>query len=100
MNITAADSIASSFPEQQRPYATHLALYPKANETRTVSEVKEGVFTSYAEKSNGQRLVTHKLNSKDKIALAKSQDFALREELWQRLNYKNGVHYSTQVRES
>lgn len=96
MNITTVISLASSFPDHQRPYATHLALYPKS---RTVNEVKEGVFTSYVETENGQRQITHKLNSKDKIALKKADQFAMREELWQRLNYKNGIHYSSQMRE-
>ena len=98
MKLTTIQTIPRSFPEHQRPYATHLAYYPMPS--RKVSEVKEGVFTSYVEKENGQRLITHKLNSKDKIARTKSQDFALREELWQRLNYKNGVHYLAQVEEA
>lgn len=48
MKLTTIQAIPHSFPEHQRPYATHLAYYPMPS--RKVSEVKEGVFTSYVEK--------------------------------------------------
>lgn len=82
---------------QQQYYAgTHLAYYPNVLKERAtvVHEVENGIFKRYLEKANGQRDLISTSTTREKQFLALRQENHHREELFQQLNYKNGVHYS------
>ncbi|MEK4423578.1 hypothetical protein [Solibacillus sp. FSL K6-1523] len=82
---------------QQQYYAgTHLAYYPNVSKERAVviNEFENGIFKRYLEKANGQRDLISTSTTREKQFLALRQENHNREELFQQLNYKNGVHYS------
>ena len=82
---------------QQQYYAgTHLAYYPNVLKERAVviNEFENGIFKRYLEKANGQRDLISTSTTREKQFLALRQENHNREELFQQLNYKNGVHYS------
>ena len=93
--------ISSTFDayKQNRQYAgEHLAYYYNPtdikNRPQVVTEVENGIFTRYLEKVNGQRDMLTTSSTKEKMFLEKRIKHACQEELLQRLNYVNGVHYS------
>ncbi|MER2030020.1 MAG: hypothetical protein ABS903_12710 [Solibacillus sp.] len=84
---------------QQQYYAgTHLAYYPDLSEERAtaISKFENGIFKRYLEKPNGQRDLVSASITREKQLLEMREEHRSREELLQRLNYSNGVHYSVQ----
>ena len=93
--------ISSKFnaDKQNRQYAgEHLAYYYNPtdikNRPQVITEVENGIFTRYLEKVTGQRDMLTTSSTKEKMFLEKRLKHASQEELLQRLNYVNGVHYS------
>ena len=64
------------------------------NRSRIVKEDANGIFTRYIEKSNGQRQLLSQSTTKQHQYFEARTAQVEREELMNRLNYKNGVHYS------
>ncbi|WP_332650580.1 hypothetical protein [Lysinibacillus sp. 54212] len=98
MKVDRVTTTPDAYKQQQYYAGTHLAYYynPTANRprARVDTEVECGIFTRYLEKENGQRDMLTTSSTKEKMFLEKRIAHAEREELMQRLNYKNGVHYS------
>lgn len=85
---------------QQQFYAgEHLAYYPRPLQDRAtvVTKVENGIFRRYLEKESGLRDLLSTSSTKEKQFLEKRLDHGSREELMQRLNYSNGVHYATNL---
>lgn len=86
--------------KQNRQYAgEHLAYYDNPtdikNRSQVITDEENGIFTTYLEKENGQRDLLTTCSTNEKIFLKKRLKHASQEELLQRLNYVNGVHYRT-----
>ena len=93
-------TITPSAVKQQQYYAgTHLALYPQPlqERPRVITKVENGIFKRYLEKESGLRDLLTTSSTKEKLFLEKRLAHSNREELMQRLNYSNGVHYATQL---
>lgn len=104
MRVTKITSSIDAY-RQSRFYAgEHLAYYydPTAlkNRPKSVIEDEIGIFTRYLEKENGQRQLLSQSSTKERVFLEKRLQHAQNEELFQRLNYKNGVHYSAAIKQA
>lgn len=93
------DRITTQFnaTRQHHDYAeTHLAPFPNVISARAigVNKFENGIFTRYLEKENGQRDLVLMSSTRERQFLELRHENRHREELFQRLNYKNGVHYS------
>ncbi|HEY4623801.1 MAG TPA: hypothetical protein VIH12_08060 [Solibacillus sp.] len=98
LKVDAIVSTPDAYRQQQYYAGTHLAHYPKSVPKRAeaISTFENGIFKRYLEKPNGQRDLTMTSTTREKQFLALRQEHRNREELFQRLNYQHGVHYSTQ----
>ena len=98
LKISATVSTPDAYRQQQYYAGTHLAYYPNYSEERakSISEFENGIFKRYLEKANGQRDLTMTSTTREKQFLELRNEHRNREELLQRLNYQNGVHYSVQ----
>lgn len=98
MKVHPSTTTPDAYKQQQYYAGTHLAYYPIPTagryQARVKTEVEYGIFTRYLEKENGQRDMLTTSSTKEKMFLEKRIQHAEREELMQRLNYNNGVHYS------
>ena len=97
MRVTAVTTTPDAYKQQQYYAGTHLAMYPNLlTEQRAivVTEVENSIFKRYLEKANGQRDLLTTSSTREKMFLEKRIEHQIREELMQRLNYMNGVHYS------
>ena len=95
------DSIVSTpdaYRQQQYYAGTHLAYYPNYSEERAkaVSKFENGIFKRYFFFLFFQRDLTMTSTTREKQFLALRDEHRNREELFQRLNYQNGVHFSVQ----
>ncbi|MER2109069.1 MAG: hypothetical protein ABS949_19250 [Solibacillus sp.] len=97
MRVERVISTPNALKQQQYYAGTHLALYPQPSQQRAevVTEVENGIFRRYLEKESGLRDLLTTSSTKEKQFLEKRQQHANREEMLQRLNYSNGVHYAT-----
>lgn len=80
---------------------THLVPYDPthySNRAKVKTFVEDGVFEKYLEKANGQLDLMVTSSTKERIFLEKRIEHTNREELFQRLNYISGVHYSQKNR--
>lgn len=98
MKVKAITTTPDAYRQTQYYAGEHLAYYydptaPK-NRARVVTNFEDGIFTRHLEKQNGQRDLLMTSSTKGAQYLEKSINHASREELMQRLNYTNGVHYS------
>lgn len=76
MYITHVQPLAKSFPDHQRHFATHLALYPTSrNKTATPT-------TTFTPFNIAPHLTNEQTSSRE-----------VTESLRQQLNYKDGLHY-------
>ena len=98
IKVDAIVSTPDAYRQQQYYAGTHLAHYPNLSKERVtvVSKFENGIFERYLEKSNGQRDLILTSTTREKQFLELRQEHRNREELLQRLNYTNGVHYSAQ----
>ncbi len=99
LKIDTTISTPDAYRQQQYYAGTHLAHYPnKLSKQRNevVSKFENGIFKRYLEKPNGQRDLILTSTTREKQFLKLRQEHQNREELFQRLNYKHGVHYSVQ----
>lgn len=96
LKVDQITSTPDAYRQQQYYAGTHLALYPKPSEERAVaiSKFENGIFKRYLEKPNGQRDLISASTTREKQFLNLRQEHRNREELFQRLNYSSGVHYS------
>ena len=101
MRVDSITSISNALKRQQYYAGTHLALYPRPlqQRARVVTEVENGIFKRYLEKENGLRDLLTTSSTKAKQFLEKRLEHSKREELMQKLNYSNGVHYATKTLE-
>ena len=97
MRVEGTMTTPNALKQQQYYAGTHLALYPKPTKQRAevVTEVENGIFRRFLEKESGLRDLMTTSTTKEKQFLQKRHQHADREELMQRLNYSNGVHYAT-----
>ena len=97
--------ISTPDSNRQRQYYTgeHLAYYynPTAleNRPRVRTKVENGIFTRFLEKESGIRDMISTSSTKQAYFQEKRQKHADTEELFQRLQYQNGVHYSARIKE-
>lgn len=98
LRVDAIVSTPDAYRQQQYYAGTHLAHYPNyaTERAEVVSKFENGIFKRYLEKPNGQRDLTMFSTTREKQFLALRLEHRNREELLQRLNYRNGVHYSVQ----
>ena len=91
-------STPDAYRQHQYYAGTHLAYYPDLSKERStaITKFENGIFKRYLEKPNGQRNLISASTTREKQLLAMREDHRTREELFQRLNYPNGVHYSVQ----
>lgn len=96
LKVDQITSTPDAYRQQQYYAGTHLALYPKLSEEHAVaiSKFENGIFKRYLEKPNGQRDLISASTTREKQFLNLRQEHRNREELFQRLNYSSGVHYS------
>lgn len=76
---------------------THLVNYDPThykNRAEVVTIVENGVFEKFLEKANGQLDLMFTTSTREKQFLAKRLQHSTTEELFQRLNYIHGVHFS------
>jgi hypothetical protein len=103
MRVNNITSRKDAYRQTQYYAGEHLAYYydPTAlkNRPKSVIEDESGIFTRYLEKKNGQRQLVSQSSTKERMFLEKRQQHARNEELLQRLNYKNGVHYSAEIQQ-
>ncbi|MEK4227904.1 hypothetical protein [Solibacillus sp. FSL H8-0538] len=98
MRVLLATSTSESFRSNNYNARTHFAIYdPTSLENRAtvVTKFENGIYKRYLEKANGQRDLLIASSTREKMFLEKRIKHANREEMMQRLNYTNGVHYST-----
>ena len=98
MKFSPSSSTFDAYKQNRQYAGEHLAYYNPTdlkNRPQVVKEVENGIFTRYLEKANGQRDLLTTSSTKEKMFLEKRLKHACQEELLQRLNYVNGVHYST-----
>ena len=98
LKVDAIVSTPDAYRQQQYYAGTHLAYYPDSTEQRAhaISKFENGIFKRYLEKPNGQRDLISMSTTREKQLLGLRQEHRNREELFQRLNYQNCVHYSVQ----
>ena len=80
---------------------THLVPYDPThlrNRAKVKTVVENGIFEKFLEKSNGQLDLISTSSTKERKFLEKRIEHMTREELFQRLNYISGVHYSKKNR--
>ena len=80
---------------------THLVQYDPThykNRAKVKTEIERGVFEKYLEKPNGQMNLMFTSSTQERKFLEKRIEHADREEMFQRLNYISGVHYSQKNR--
>ena len=98
MQVNRVESNSDAYKQTQFYAGEHLAYYYSPvdikNRPQVRTEVESGIFTRYLEKYNGQRNLLTASSTKEKMFMEKRQEHADREELLQRLNYTNGMHYS------
>lgn len=98
MEVSRIPSTFNAYKQNRQYAGEHLAYYYNPtdikNRPQVVTEVETGIFTRYLEKANGQRDMLTTSSTKEKVFLEKRLQHADQEELLQRLNYLNGVHYS------
>ena len=98
MKISQIPSTFDAYKQNRQYAGEHLAYYYNPtdikNRPQVITEVENGIFTRYLEKANGQRDMLTTSSTKEKMFLEKRLKHASQEELLQRLNYVNGVHYS------
>ena len=103
MKISSIIATPDSNRQTQFYAGEHLAYYynPTAleNRPRVRTKVENGIFTRYIEKESGLRDMISTTSTKQALFLDKSQKHADTEELFQRLQYQNGVHYSARMKE-
>lgn len=98
MRVEKITTTPSALKQQQYYAGTHLALYPlPLQRPQVVTKVENGIFKRYLEKESGLRDLLSTSSTKEKQFLEKRQAHSNREELMQRLNYSNGVHYATKM---
>lgn len=98
MKVNRVTTTPDAYRQSQFYSGEHLAYYynptdPK-NRANVVTKVENGIFVRYLEKESGQRDLLTTSSTKHKQHLEKSLEHTAREELMQKLNYMNGVHYS------
>lgn len=99
LKVDATVSTPDAYRQQQYYAGTHLVHYSKQSlkqRDEGISKFENGIFKRYLEKPNGQRDLVLTSTTKERQFLALRQEHQHREELLQRLNYQNGVHYSAQ----
>ena len=98
MRVERADINSNAYKQTQFHVGEHLAYYDnpidRKNRPQVHTEVESGIFTRYLEKHNGQRSLLTTSSTKERMFMERRQEHADREELMQRLNYTNGMHYS------
>lgn len=103
MRISSTIATPDAYRQTQYYAGEHLAYYynPTAleNRPRVRTEVENGIFTRYLEKESGLRDMISTSSTKQAYFLDKRQKHADTEELFQRLQYQNGVHYSARMKE-
>ena len=103
MKITSTVGTPGSNRQTQYYAGEHLAYYynPTAieNRPRVRTKVENGIFTRFLEKESGIWDMISTSSTKQAYYLEKRQKHADTEELLQRLQYKNGVHYSAKIKE-
>jgi peptidase E len=97
LKVDAIVSTPDAYRQQQYYAGTHLVHYPISKErAQIIPKFENGIFKRYLEKPNGQRDLISTSTTREKQFLSLRQEHHNREELFQRLNYQNGVHYSAQ----
>lgn len=98
LKVNAIVSTPDAYRQQQYYAGTHLAYYPNYSKERdqVISKFENGIFKRYLEKPNGLRDLTMMSTTREKQFIQLRNEHRNREELLQRLNYQNGVHYSVQ----
>lgn len=103
MKVSHTMATPDSYRQSQFYSGEHLAYYynPTAIENRPQvrKKVENGIFTRYLEKENGLRDLISTSSTKQAYYIGKRQQHADTEELLQRLQYKNGIHYSAKLKE-
>jgi len=102
MRVSKVTTTPDTYRQSQYYAGEHLAYYnPTAIENRAKvrTKVENRIFTRYLVKENGLQDMISTSSTKQKFFLSLSQKHADREELLQRLNYKNGVHYSAKIKD-
>ncbi len=95
MRVASIDRTPDAYKQSQFYAGTHLSLYKQINNrAQVVTEVKKGIFTRYLEKESGLRDLLTTSSTTERVFLKQRNAHRDREELLQRLNYINGVHYS------
>jgi hypothetical protein len=100
LKINSTVSTPDAYRQQQYYAGTHLVYYPiqtSKQRDESISKFENGIFKRYLEKPNGQRDLVLASTTKEKQFLKLRQEHQNREELLQRLNYQNGIHYSAQI---
>lgn len=104
MRVTNITSNTDAYRQSQFYAGEHLTYYydPTAlkNRSKTVIKDANGIFTRYIEKENGQRQLVSQATTKERQFLEKRKQHAQNEELFQQLNYINGVHYSAAIKQN
>lgn len=98
LRVDAIVTTPDAYRQQQYYAGTHLVHYPNYSEERAqaITKFENGIFKRYLEKPNGLRDLTMTSTTREKQFLELRNEHRNREELFQRLNYQNGVHYSVQ----
>ena len=103
MRIMSTIATPDSRRQTQYYAGEHLAYYynPTAieNRPRVRTKVENGIFTRFLEKESGIRDMISTSSTKQAFFQEKRQKHADTEELFQRLQYQNGVHYSARIKE-
>lgn len=103
MRIIGTIATPNSNRQTQYYAGEHLAYYynPTAieNRPRVRTKVENGIFTRFLEKESGIRDMISTSSTKQAFFQEKRQKHADTEELFQRLQYQNGVHYSARIKE-
>ena len=95
MRVEAIYRTPNAYKQSQFYAGTHLSLYKTLSKrAQIVTEVEKGIFTRYLEKESGLRDLLTTSSTTEKVFLKQRNVHRDREELLQRLNYTNGVHYS------
>ena len=94
MRVGRVNINSNAYKQTQFHAGEHLAYYDRKNRPQFYTEVEDGIFTRYLEKPNGQRDLLTASSTKEEMFMERRQEHADLEELMQRLNYTNGMHYS------
>lgn len=96
MRVDAVTTTPDAYRQQQYYAGTHLVHYPISKErANVIPKFENGIFKRYLEQPNGQRDLISTSTTREMQFLELRHEHQSREELFQRLNYKNGVHYNT-----